>query len=291
MKRSIVIALIGLGLFTYSCTNDFEGFSSDADNGVQGEAVVTRSVTNVLKFTYHGKVYETERVVTGDSCFYTNLDFNNVVNNLKTSGNDFVTFLHANGMVELFDNQSDFDLNKERLMEEHNKEKKVIFMQDRGRGLFPEDNKPYLAPADPENNEVEIHMYEDQYYWGDWTLLTRTKHDKDYVQVAKEWNYGGNPTSMIVHSIGVGGWFTFFERMGCQGKSFSMIVDLDARISLYPTTYSNGDWGEVKSHDPKYGALYAIDLREVQIVGISGNWNDRIHSIRVERYIGGGGIM
>lgn len=176
-------------------------------------------------------------------------------------------------------------------MEEHNKEKKLFLCKIEVEDYFQKITNPILLRQIQRIMRWKIHMYEDQYYWGDWTLLTRTKHDKDYVQVAKEWNYGGNPTSMIVHSIGVGGWFTFFERMGCQGKSFSMIVDLDARISLYPTTYSNGDWGEVKSHDPKYGALYAIDLREVQIIGISGNWNDRIHSIRVERYIGGGGIM
>jgi hypothetical protein len=43
---------------------------------------------------------------------------------------------------------------------------------------FPDDNKPYLAPYDPINNEVEIYLYEDEYYRGDMFGLRRTPHDK-----------------------------------------------------------------------------------------------------------------
>ena len=45
-------------------------------------------------------------------------------------------------------------------------------------GWFPDDNKPYLAPYDPINNEVEIYLYEDEYYRGDMFGLRRTPHDK-----------------------------------------------------------------------------------------------------------------
>ena len=43
---------------------------------------------------------------------------------------------------------------------------------------FNDDNKPYLAPYDPINNEVEIYLYEDEYYRGDMFGLRRTPHDK-----------------------------------------------------------------------------------------------------------------
>lgn len=294
MKKSVVFLLFGLGIFSFSCNNDLEGFSG-ANTEVQGKSVITRSATDVMKIVYHGKVYETKFIIDGDSCFYTNSDFNSIVSNLDAEGNDIVTFLHANGTMELFDNQSDFSLNKERLMAEHKEEKRAVFMQSDFRGIFPEDNKPYLSPADPENNEVEIHMYEDEFYWGDWTLLKRTKKDSDYQQVAKEWNYGGEATSMIAHTIGVGAWFTFFERMGCQGKSFAMIVGLDARIDMVSSASyaSSGDGGNIEAvpNQPRYGSLFGLDLRGFHAIGISGDWNDRIHSIRVERYIGGGGVM
>lgn len=280
--------LFGFGLLTFSCTNDLENFSNVTNSGEKEETVVTRGTSNMMKFTYHGKMYETDCIVARDSIIsYTNSEFDNIVKKLRASRGNFVTFLHSNGVTELFDNQSDFESNKDRLMTQHKKEKNSSSIQNSQRALFPEDNKPYLAPKDPENNEVEIHMYEDQLYWGDWTLLKRTKRDSDYQQVAKEWNYSGDATSMIVHSIGCGGWLTFYENMGCQGDSFSIIIDIDDRISI-PEPY---EWGEAHPNNPKFGSLYIMDLRGVHFIGTSGDWNDRIHSIRVERYIGGGGIM
>ena len=207
MKRNLMLVLLLLllllGFFISSCTNEVNDLVIGND-GVLYEAVSTRSVSNTLQIIYHGNVFETECVTTMDSCYYTNLDFNAIVSDLKDRGNGLVTFFHSDGKIELFDNQSDFELNQERLLIEHRKEKKSIFKQV-SNGLFPEDNKPYLAPADPINNEVELHMYEDQNYWGDWTLLKRTKLDDDYSKAEKVWNYGGNATSMIVHTIGIGG--------------------------------------------------------------------------------------
>ncbi|WP_026366914.1 hypothetical protein [Bacteroides sp. 14(A)] len=88
-----------------------------------------------------------------------------------------MTFYHANGNIEYFDNEEDFSNNKERLYTEHCKEEKISFVLPR-EGWFPDDNKPYLAPYDPINNEVEIYLYEDEYYWGDMFGLRRTPHDK-----------------------------------------------------------------------------------------------------------------
>lgn len=88
-----------------------------------------------------------------------------------------MTFYHANGNIEYFDNEEDFSNNKERLYTEHCKEEKISFVLPR-EGWFPDDNKPYLAPYDPINNEVEIYLYEDEYYQGDMFGLRRTPHDK-----------------------------------------------------------------------------------------------------------------
>lgn len=77
--------------------------------------------------------------------------------------------------------------------------------------------------------------------------------------------------------------------MECQGDSFSMIIDLDDSISLYnSSTYASGEQMQLTSGDYRFGSLYAIDLREVHIIGVSGTWSDRIHSIRVRRYSSGG---
>ena len=83
-----------------------------------------------------------------------------------------MTFYHANGNIEYFDNEEDFSNNKERLYTEHCKEEKISFVLPR-EGWFPDDNKPYLAPY-----EVEIYLYEDEYYRGDMFGLRRTPHDK-----------------------------------------------------------------------------------------------------------------
>lgn len=88
-----------------------------------------------------------------------------------------MTFYHANGNIEYFDNEEDFSNNKERLYTEHCKEEKISFVLPR-EGWFPDDNKPYLAPYDPINNEVEIYLYEDEYYREDMFGLRRTPHDK-----------------------------------------------------------------------------------------------------------------
>lgn len=81
-----------------------------------------------------------------------------------------MTFYHANGNIEYFDNEEDFSNNKERLYTEHCKEEKISFVLPR-EGWFPDDNKPYLAPYDPINNEVEIYLYEDEYYRGGYVWI------------------------------------------------------------------------------------------------------------------------
>ena len=52
-----------------------------------------------------------------------------------------MTFYHANGNIEYFDNEEDFSNNKERLYTEHCKEEKISFVLPR-EGWFPDDNKP-----------------------------------------------------------------------------------------------------------------------------------------------------
>lgn len=92
---------------------------------------------------------------------------------------------------------------------------------------------------------------------------------------------------MIVHTIGVGGIFTFYDVMECQGKSFTMIIDVDDSISLPFGNYAIA----TPNNSYKFGSLFMIDLRDVYWYGIAGNWSDRICCIKVERYIGSGGIM
>jgi hypothetical protein len=43
-----------------------------------------------------------------------------------------MTFYHANGNIEYFDNEEDFSNNKERLYTEHCKEEKISFVLPRG---------------------------------------------------------------------------------------------------------------------------------------------------------------
>ena len=53
--------------------------------------------------------------------------------------------------------------------------------------------------------------------------MQRSRSDSDYNELSKVWNLGGQISSMIVHTIGFGGVFTFYERMGCQGKGITLV--------------------------------------------------------------------
>lgn len=284
-KKNTSVLILSLALA--SCINGLEEINTPSNSISDIPQESTRSLTDSLEIVYHGESYKTAYMITeGSTYIYQNSKVRNLIDNLNLNQPNLMTFFHKNGIIEFFDNEDDFKLNKKRLVAEHRIEKKSPLILSR-EGWFPNDNKPYLSPADPVNNEVEIHLYEDELYLGGYFALARTRHDSDYSQVDKVWNFGGDITSMIVHTIGVGGIFTFYDVMECQGKSFTMIIEVDDSISLPFSNYAIA----TPDNSYKFGSLFMIDLRDVYWYGIAGNWSDRICCIKVERYIGSGGIM
>lgn len=278
-----IASVLVIVLVAVSCTNDLEEINVVSNDTTHNYQVTSRSNSNCLKIVYHGMTYESIYTIAEDSIYlYQNPKVENLIAELNTNKPNLMTFFHVDGTIEYFDNEADFELNKDRLMAEHEMEKKALQKLSSKRWP-PVDNKPYLSPADPGNNEVEIHLYEDELYWGDYFALARSKHDSDYIQSQKVWNFGGDITSMIVHTIGVGGIFTFYDVMDCQGKSFTMIIQVNDRISL---PFSNYETGAPKS--TSYGSLFMMDLRDVYWSGSSANWSDRICCIKVRRYVSGG---
>ncbi|MFK2359795.1 hypothetical protein ACIXNL_16335 [Bacteroides fragilis] len=162
-------------------------------------------------------------------------------------------------------------------MSEYEKESLSTSLSER---WFPTDNVPQLAPIDPENNEVEIYLYEDPYYLGDLFSLQRSRSDSDYNELSKVWNLGGQISSMIVHTIGFGGVFTFYERMGCQSKGITLVLTAGQYINLCSELSADAMRGI------SYGSIAMSDLRSLHWSGIAGNWNNRICCIKVDRYIG-----
>jgi hypothetical protein len=127
---------------------------------------------------------------------------------------------------------------------------------------------------------VEIYLYEDPYYLGDLFSLQRSRSDSDYNELSKVWNLGGQISSMIVHTIGFGGVFTFYERMGCQGKGITLVLTAGQYINLCSELSADAMRGI------SYGSIAMSDLRSLHWSGIAGNWNNRICCIKVDRYIG-----
>lgn len=281
-----IASVLVFGLVTVSCTNDLEEINVLSNDAKSEHEVTSRSNSSSLKIVYHGKTYESVYAMERDSTYsYQNPEVVSLIEELNSTKKNLMTFFHVDGTIEYFDNEADFNLNKDRLITEHEIEKKSLPKLSI-KSWPPTDNKPYLSPADPENNEVELHLYEDELYWGDYFALARTIHDSDYVQSQKVWNFGGDITSMIVHTIGVGGIFTFYDVMECQGKSFTMIVEVNDNINLPFSNYT------VENPKSSYGvgSLFMIDLRDVYWSGIAGNWSDRICCVKVRRYVGSGGI-
>ena len=271
---SVVIA----GLVVVSCANDVDGFISipDAATGVQ--QISTRGSSDNLKIVYHGKVYETLYTIINDSTYlYQNSEVKDLIDNLNETRPNLRTFIHGDGVIEYFDDENDFNLNKERIMSEYEKELLSTSLSER---WFPTDNIPQLAPIDPENDEVEIYLYEDPYYLGGLFSLQRSRSDSDYDELSKVWNFGGQISSMIVHTIGFGGIFTFYERMGCQGKGITLVLTTGQYINLCSELSADATRGI------SYGSIAMSDLRNLNWSGIAGNWNNRICCIKVDRYTG-----
>ena len=274
-------------LTVIACTSNLEDLNGTFESETNIQQFSTRSTLNNLTIVYHGKTYETSYMMADDSTYLLlNSEVDQLVGDLEDTKPNLMTFYHANGNIEYFDNEEDFSNNKERLYTEHCKEEKISFVLPR-EGWFPDDNKPYLAPYDPINNEVEIYLYEDEYYRGDMFGLRRTPHDKDYFEVSKFWNFGGGITSMIVHTINKAGLFYFYERMECQGKCFSVFINLDQSINLCSASPTGINPGT----DFRFGSIFMLDLKKLYVQGTAGNWSDRICCIKVERFIGGSGIF
>lgn len=135
---SVLIA----GLVVASCANDLDGFISIPDNATGVQQISTRSSSDNLKIVYHGKVYETLYTIIDDSIYsYQNSEVKDLMDNLSETRPNLRTFIHGNGVIEYFDDENDFNLNKERIMSEYEKESLSTSLSER---WFPTDNVPRL---------------------------------------------------------------------------------------------------------------------------------------------------
>ena len=115
---SVVIA----GLVVVSCANDVDGFISIPDDATGVQQISTRGSSDNLKIVYHGKVYETLYTIINDSTYlYQNSEVKDLIDNLNETRPNLRTFIHGDGVIEYFDDENDFNLNKERIMSEYEK--------------------------------------------------------------------------------------------------------------------------------------------------------------------------
>ena len=121
-----------------SCANDSDGFISIPDNATGVQQISTRSSFDNLRIVYHGKVYETLYTIIDDSIYsYQNSEVKDLMDNLSETRPNLRTFIYGNRVIEYFDDENDFNLNKERIMSEYEKESLSTSLSER---WFPTDN-------------------------------------------------------------------------------------------------------------------------------------------------------
>ena len=119
-------------LTVIACTSNLEDLNGTFESETNILQFSTRSTLNNLTIVYHGKTYETSYMMADDSTYLLlNSEVDQLVGDLEDTKPNLMTFYHANGNIEYFDNEEDFSNNKERLYTEHCKEEKISFVLPR----------------------------------------------------------------------------------------------------------------------------------------------------------------
>lgn len=279
MKVSFFIMLALVGTALTSCDNNLSEIQAPGNN-VEQQINSRSDNMEFIKFTYHGKTYESTYTVTEDSiCLYQNPEVNKLAQQFDhTPG--LISFYYPNMEVEYFDNDAEFQTALGKIKEKVGKICRNHKSNNFNLMLNDPDIPDFDEPVDVINHNAELWLYDDIALMDRREDLYLNRNVQQFEWAHLKNKYGMNDKTSSFVALSIGGW-TMFElyeddnyKSHCMKFMLTSVTDLNIS-ELFSATHS----GRTVAH------ALAVDLHDCKVVGTKrSTWNDRITSVRISRF-------